>query len=94
MDVTPPTKAATQPSNILKDEMFFAYDNPRKTAGEELQHIMEHVRPSVVVKRKNRKVFDKESHAANFYIELQLLKNYTILDTIDTAIIYQRSELE
>lgn len=94
LDVIPPTKAATQPSNILKDEMFFAYDNPRKTAGEELQYIMEHIRPSLVVTRKGRRIFDKKNYAANLYMELQLLKNYTILDTIDTAIIYQRLKLE
>ncbi len=90
LDTPPPTKAATQPSNVLKDEMFFAYDNPRKTGGEELQFILEQHRPKHIITRKNRRVFDKKQYAANFYIQLQLLKNYRPLDTVDNAVIHQR----
>ncbi len=90
LDTRPPTKAATQPSNILKDEMFFAYDNPRKTGGEELQFILEQYSPKHIITRKNRRVFDKKQYAANFYIQLQLRKHYHPLDTVDNAVIHQR----
>ena len=90
----PPTKAATHPSNILKEELFFAYDNPRKTGLGELKYLMETVKPNIVVTRKNRRVFDKKNIAANFYINLQLLDNYVPLDTVDRAVVYQRLELK
>ncbi|GMN06818.1 hypothetical protein MTsPCn5_22070 [Croceitalea sp. MTPC5] len=94
LGINPITKAATQPSNILKDEMFFAYENPRKTGEEELQHIIEEISPRYIITRKNRRVFDKKKYNANFYINLQLLKGYQPLDTIDTAVIHQKLELE
>ncbi|WP_350286479.1 glycosyltransferase family 39 protein [uncultured Croceitalea sp.] len=94
MGIQPITKAATQPSNVLKDEMFFAYDNPRKTGEEELKHILEVIKPQYIVTRKNRRVFDEKKKAVNFYINLQLLTSYTPLDTIDNAIIHKRQHLE
>lgn len=90
MNKKPVTKASTQPSNILKDEMFFAYDNPRETGEQELQFILEQKQPSHIITRKNRRIFDKKEITANFYINLQLLKNYRPLDTIEEAIIHER----
>ncbi|WP_350293189.1 glycosyltransferase family 39 protein [uncultured Croceitalea sp.] len=86
----PPTKAATHPSSILREELFLYMKNPRKTESEELQFILEDFRPNYIITRKNRRVFNKKKLAANFYINLQLLKNYTPLDTVDNAIIHQR----
>jgi len=94
MDEKPVTKAATQPSNVLKDEMFFAYDNPRETGEAELQFILEALKPSHIVTRKNRRAFDKKEYTANFYLNLQLLKNYQVLDTVDAAIIFRRLPLQ
>ncbi|WP_422857943.1 ArnT family glycosyltransferase [Flagellimonas sp. S174] len=92
LDTKPPTKAATQPSNILKDEMFFAYENPRETGIEELKHIMKTVRPSLVVTRKNRRIFDKKEKDANQFINAYLENNYKVLDSVDGAMIYKRLE--
>lgn len=94
MGVNPPTKSATQPSNILKDEMFFAYNNPRNTAEDELQYILEDFKPNYIITRKNRRVFDKKEIAVNFYMNLQLLQKYIPLDTIDNAIIHKRLEIK
>ena len=70
--------------------MFFAYDNPRKTGEEELKYILEEKQPLYVITRKNRRIFDKKEIAVNFYMNLQLLQNYTPLDTVEGAIIHKR----
>lgn len=90
LDTKPPTKAATQPSNILKDEMFFAYENTRKEGIEELAYIMDDIQPPIVVTRKNRRVFDKEEEEANQFINEYLEEHYSKLDSVDAAIIYRR----
>ncbi|MFS4468795.1 ArnT family glycosyltransferase [Maribacter sp. 2210JD10-5] len=92
LDKKPPTKAATHPSNILKDEMFSAYDNPRETAMEELRYIMETLQPKTIVVRKNRKIFDKKEEEHNTYIDTYLLENYKIEATVEQAEILQRLE--
>ncbi|MBT8299162.1 MAG: glycosyltransferase, partial [Maribacter sp.] len=86
----PPTKSATHPSNILKDEMFVAYDNPRKTGLEEIRYIMETLRPKTVVIRKSRTVFDKNQIKANEYIDAYFLKHYQVHATVENAEILQR----
>jgi hypothetical protein len=88
----PPTKASTHPSNILREELFPYMGNPRQTEGEELKFILEEIQPNYIVTRKNRRVFDRKKISANFYINLQLSKNYIPLDTVENAIIHQRSE--
>ncbi len=88
----PPTKSATHPSNICKAEMFTAYDNPRKTGMEEIQYIMETLRPKTVVVRKNRRVFDKKQVEENEYIDAYFLTHYKIYATVEKAEILQRLE--
>lgn len=90
LDEKPPTKAATHPSNILREELFPYMRNSRKTENEELQFILEEFKPNYIIARKNRRVFDSKKPVANFYIELQLLKNYTPLDTVENAVIHKR----
>ncbi|GMN09758.1 hypothetical protein MTsPCn9_18010 [Croceitalea sp. MTPC9] len=90
----PPTKAATHPSSILREELFPYMENSRTTESEELQFILEEFRPNFIITRKNRRVFDRKKLAANFYMNLQLSKNYTPLDTVDNAIIHQRLKLK
>ncbi len=90
MGIKPPTKSAIQPSNILKDEMFFAYNNPRTTGEEELKYILESRKPDYIITRKNRRIFDKKEIAVNFYTNLQLLQHYKVLDTVEGAIIHKR----
>ncbi|MCP4977253.1 MAG: glycosyltransferase [Maribacter sp.] len=88
----PPTKSATHPSNICKAEMFAAYDNPRKTGMEEIQYIMETLRPKTVVVRKNRRVFDKKQVEENEYIDAYFLEHYRLHATVEKAEILQLLE--
>ncbi len=94
LDKIPPTKSATHPSNILREELFPHMQNTRKTKTEEIKFIFEDIRPNYIITRKNRRVFDKKVFAVNFYTNLQLLKNYTVLDTVESAVIHKRLELK
>lgn len=90
LDVKPPTKAATHPSNICRDELFPFYDNPRNSSLQELRYIFEEIRPKVIVVRKNRLVFDKKEVEENKYVETYLEQYYRVYATIDKAEIHQR----
>ncbi|MEO0525850.1 MAG: glycosyltransferase family 39 protein [Bacteroidota bacterium] len=92
LDRLPPTKAATHPSNIFREELFPFYENPRKTGMEELRFIMENMRPKTIITRKDRLVFDKKLKEANDYIDAYLKQYYHIVKTIDRAEIHQRLE--
>lgn len=88
----PPTKAATHPSSITRDELFPFMGNPRKTAMQELKYILEVVQPKTIVARSKKKIFDKKLVELNVYIDAYLAKHYTLLETIDRGLIYQRLE--
>lgn len=90
LDANPPTKAATHPSNLARDEMYSAYNNPRATKMEELEYIMEDIRPNVVVTRLGRSIFDPKQVKMNTYMNNALVKNYRVLDTVDLALVHQR----
>lgn len=92
LEKLPPTKAATHPSSIFRDELFPFYDNPRKTGLEELRFIMEVLRPKTVVIRKNKTVFDRKIVEGNLYINAYLARHYGLLKTIGRAEIHQRLE--
>lgn len=92
LDAKPPTKAATHPSNICRDELFPFHNNPRATSMEELRYIMETLQPKTIVTRKNRRVFDKKEIQQNEYIDAYLLKHYKVLATVEKAEILQRLE--
>ena len=89
---TPPTVAATHPSNILREALFPYYKNPRVTGLEELHHIMETLKPQTVVTRKNRRVFDEQYEDANTYIDNYLENHYKLIETVGNANILQRLE--
>jgi hypothetical protein len=89
---TPPTKSATHPSNICRDEIYPFYDNPRKSSLEELSYIMHDLKPMIAVTRLNRSVFDPGEIEENLYVDKYLAEHYKVLDTVDQAMIYQRSE--
>jgi hypothetical protein len=90
LDATPPTKAATHPSNICREELFPFYENPRKSSIEELRYIMETIQPKTIITRKNRLVFDKKQTKENQYINAYLLKQYKVHATVEKANILQR----
>lgn len=92
LDETPPTKAATHPSSITRDELFPFMKNPRQTGIEELRYILEVVQPKTIVARKGKKIFDKKLEEFNSYIDGYLEKNYALVKTIDRGLIYQRLE--
>lgn len=92
LNVNPPTKIATHPSNICKDEMFEFFDNPRKTSVEELKYIMEVLQPKTVVLRKGRRIFNKKEIEENTYIEAYLAKHYNVYAVVEKAEILQRLE--
>lgn len=90
LDKKPPTKAATHPSNLVKEEMFSAYGNPRKTSEEELRYIMETLRPKTVVVRNKRSIFDKKEVEENAYMDAYLAQHYKVVATVEKAAILQR----
>ena len=92
LGVDPPTKSATQPSNICKEEMFFAYDNPRDTSIEEIQYILEELKPKTIVVRENRSIFDKKQVEENIYINNYLAEHYKTVEIVEKAEILQRLE--
>ena len=92
LDILPPTKAATHPTNLVRDETFTFYDNPRKTSMEELRYIFEELRPEIVITRTRWHVFDKEREEENSYVRAYLEANYEIRELIDNAEVHQRLE--
>ncbi len=88
----PPTKAATHPSSITRDELFPFMGNARKTAMQELKYILDVVQPKTIVARSKKKIFDKKLVDLNTYIDTYLAEHYTLLATIDRGLIYQRLE--
>ncbi len=92
LEATPPTVAATHPSNILREALFPFYENPRKTGLEELRYIMETIKPQTVITRKNRKAFDEQYEVANTYIESYLKDLYKLDTIIGNANVHQRLE--
>lgn len=92
LNESPPTKAATHPSNITREELFPYMQNPRSTGMEELRYIMEVIRPKTLVARKNKEIFDKKLLEYNTYIDSYLLEHYSLVGTVGRGLIYQRLE--
>lgn len=92
LNANPPVASATHPSNICRNELFSFYDNPRKTAVEELKYIMEEIKPHTVVIRKNRSIFHPSLVEENTYINASLKEHYETPITVDKAEIYIKSE--
>ncbi|MER3375560.1 MAG: glycosyltransferase family 39 protein [Allomuricauda sp.] len=88
----PPTKAATHPSNVIREEIFPYMENPRKTGMEELRYIMEVIQPKTLVARDGKKIFDKKLVEYNTYIDSYLEEHYTLIETVGRGLIYQRLE--
>lgn len=90
LDRKPPTKAATHPSNLCRDELYPFYGNPRKTSMEELAYIMDDLKPEIVVTRTGRRIFDKKEEAENQYMVAYLKNRYEVVALIDRAEIHRR----
>lgn len=92
LDETPPTKPATHPSNITREELFPYMNNPRTTGIEELKYIMEVIRPKTLIAREGKEIFDKKLLDYNIYIDAYLKKHYELSATVGRGLIYQRLE--
>jgi len=88
LNAKPPTKSATHPSNICRNELFRFYENSRKTGLEEITYIMEKIQPQTVVIRQNRSIFDPKLVEENNYINSYLSNHYQLKATVDKAEIY------
>lgn len=88
----PPTKVATHPSNITREKMFPYMNNPRETGMEELQYIMEVIRPKILVAREGKEIFNKKLVKYNTYIDSYLEEHYQLTATIGRGLVYQRLE--
>ncbi len=89
LNAYPPVKTATHPSNICKSEMFPYYNSSRKTGLEELQFIVEEIKPKTIVARYGRRVFDKAKTSENEYIDTVLNTRYAVEAIVDNAVIYR-----
>lgn len=92
LDATPPTVASTHPSNITRQELFPYMKNPRKTSIQELQYILEVVKPKIIVARKGKLIFDKKYDELNAIIDPYLEEHYALIETLGRGLIYQRLE--
>lgn len=90
LNVSPPTKAATHPSNIHRSELFPFSHNLRKTAHEEIKYILEVKQPQIIVKKEGSQLIDKRLINENLYVNAYLEKHYKQLNIIGKAVIYQR----
>lgn len=90
LNESPPTKAATHPSNVVREEIFPYMENPRKTGMEELRYIMEVLQPKTLVARDGKKIFDKKLVEYNAYIDSYLAEHYTLVEKVGRGLIFQR----
>lgn len=85
----PPTKAATHPSNICREELF-PYYNDRRSNIEEITYIMERIRPQLVIIRKGKRVFSKTKVEENEMIDTYLELYYRKEAEVGNALILKR----
>ena len=90
LDKAPPSKAATHPSNICRDELYALYDNPRKTSLEELRYLLDTLQPKTVITRSNKPVFHKDFITENLYVNQYLENHYELEGSVDNADVYRR----
>jgi hypothetical protein len=90
LPANPPTKAATHPSNLCRDELFRFYDNPRETSMQELTYIMDTLQPEIVITRYERRIFDRKEEEENRYMVNYLKTHYEIVALVDGAEIHRR----
>jgi hypothetical protein len=90
LDASPPSKAATHPSNICRTDLFPYFKNPRKTSMAELEFLMDSVQPKTVITRMKKSVFDKEFVDEDAFVRAYLSEHYRLSTTLDRAEIFTR----
>jgi hypothetical protein len=94
LEAVPPSKAATHPSNICRPSLYPYFKNPRKNALEELEYLLDGVKPETVVTRMEKTVYDKEFVEEDAYVRSYLSAHYKLVGTSGRAEIFKRSEAE
>ena len=84
---------ATHPSNIAREELYPFIPSIKSKPLEEIKYLFEVVRPSIVVKSKN-KILGKDFNQENQQIQDYLNRFYRPIQRIDKAVILQRLELD
>ena len=92
LGASPPTKAATHPSNICRPSLYPYYNNPRKNALSELEYLLDNLKPRTVVTRRGKSVFDKEYVAEDAYVRDYLAEHYRLAGISGRAEIFSRLE--
>lgn len=90
LDASPPSKAATHPSNICRTDLFPYFKNPRNTSMAELEHLLDDIQPQSVVTRMNKSVFDKEFVEEDAYVREYLSNHYRLEAVVGRAEIFCR----
>ena len=92
LGASPPTKAATHPSNICRPSLYPYFQNPRKTALSELNYLLDDLKPKTVITRKEKSVFDKEYIDEDAFVRDYLSKYYRLAGVSGRAEIFTRLE--
>jgi hypothetical protein len=92
VDQYPLTKSTTHPSNIARPYLFKYFNDSSKSSLEDLQFIMEKIRPDVIVSKYNKLNFFADSSAENLFFKENLSQNFgeVYKDSIDKIFIWKR----
>ncbi len=86
MSQKPVSKTVTHPSNISRDYLYPFMRNSSKNIIEEIDYIIDNVKPSHVVSSNKEVLLASE----NSYFKEKLNKNYQLIDSIGGGFIYER----
>lgn len=92
LDQYPLTKSTTHPSNISRPYLFKYYNDSRETSLEELKHIMEEVKPTVIVSESNGLDFFPDNSPENIFFKESIDEDFEMIykDTVDRIFIWKR----
>jgi hypothetical protein len=88
----PLTKSTTHPSNLARPYLFRYYNDSSKTSLEELQYIMEEIKPGVVVSESKGLDFFPDNSSDNNYFKMMLDRDFEKIyeDRADRIFIWER----
>ncbi len=91
LDQTPPTKATTHPSNLMRDQLFPFMRNPRKSSLDELEFVLKKKAPEIIVTKGARIPFNADNKEEVYaYFEKYLQAHYEFVTQIGKATVYKR----
>lgn len=90
----PLTKSTTHPSNLGRPFLFEYYNDSNKTSLAELKHIMDDIKPAVVVSDGDDLDFFDDNSTENKYFKKELSKDFEMVykDTVDRIYIWEREQ--